>query len=244
MTDHFPRNVTISLIGHAAVVLIIFFRAVMIPNDVIDIRQAIRVDVVDLPKKMAALPEKAAEPAPAPAKPVELPKKAEEVPVKPVAVKPVVKEKPKTNTKDAQKTALSKLKAISALEKIKQEVSKAKSTKPKAEVVAGNKVSEGNSLTGLEKIDYDHYFDDLHQKILSQWNIPQWLAEAELKASVVVLIDERGYVIKRAFKRSSGNDIFDAKVLEAIDSSQPLPPPPQRLRGLLSTSGIVFNFPQ
>jgi colicin import membrane protein len=241
--DKFSRNLMISGFGHIAVVLIIFFRAVTMPNEHLELRNAIRVDMVGLPQKMEALPEKVAEkPAPAPAV-KEMPKKVQVEPVKPKAPEVPVKKKEVDHAKN-EKRAMEKLKAMEALEKISQEVGREKTAKPKATVVAGNKLAAGNSLTGLEKIEYDQYFDELEKKIHGAWSIPQWLADIDLKAQVLVLIDDKGDVLRKTFKKSSGNEIFDAKVLEAIDASSPLPPPPARLRGLLSTSGIVFNFPQ
>jgi len=242
--NSFNRNILISVFGHICVVLIIFFRAISMPDEPIQIRNAIRVDVVGLPQKNETLPEKVPEkPSPAPA-PKKMPAKAAE-PVKPKA--PTValdkKEKKKDLTK-AEKRALEKLKAMEALEKIEAEVGKAKSTKPKATAVAGNKVSEGNSLTGLEKIDYDRYFDSLESKVHAAWSIPQWLADGNFKASVQVQIDENGNIIHRVFKKTSGNDIFDAKVVEALDNSSPFPPPPARLRGAMANRGVIFNFPQ
>ena len=245
--DPFHRNIAVSLALHLGAVLLIFFRAVMVPNEAIDIRNAIRVDMVDLPRKMETLPEPATEPTTV-EKPKELPKKVEPTP-KAVHTPTPVSKNTKVNVEKTQSNALSKIKAMNAMEKIKKELEEereknARKAKRAAEPVRGNKVSAGNSLTGLERIEYDRYFDELRGKILSQFNVPQWLADADLKAQVLVLIDERGYVVKRVLKTSSGNDVFDSKVLEAIENSSPLPPPPSRLRGLLSTAGIVFNFPQ
>lgn len=244
MSDSFSRNLAISGIGHLVIVLLIFFRAVMAPNEPIQIRNAIRVDVVGLPPKMQTLPENPPALAPkAPPAPAELPKKAEPQVVKKAPVESTVKLTKSTNDKTVQK-ALNKLKALEALEKIKQEVGKEKVAKAKpADVVLGNKVNAGNALTGLEKLDYDRYFDEMETKVRSNWNIPQWLADREFSAQVQVLIDERGYVIKKVLRKSSNNEIFDAKVMEAIDASSPLPAPPQRLRGVLSTSGVMLNFP-
>src|SRR5438105_5892715 len=87
--DNFSRNVMISGLGHVGIVLLIFLRAVTMPSEHVEIRNAIRVDVVGLPQKMETLPEKAEvapKPAPAPAT-KEMPKKAE-----PVALKTKVKE--------------------------------------------------------------------------------------------------------------------------------------------------------
>lgn len=246
--DKFQRNLYISLAGHAVILAFVFLRAVIVPSESIEIRRAIRVDVVDLPKKMT---ETTLSPPPQPAEaktpePVTPKAEAPKPEPKPETVnlnKPNAKAK-KADTAKNQNQAFAKLKAMAALDKIKQDVSKSKEEAKPSTVVAGNQISAGNSLTGLDRIEYDKYFDELEGKIRAQWSIPQWLADSPYKAQVQVLIDERGYVTKKVMRRSSGNEIFDAKVFEAIDGSSPLPVPPRRLQGLLSTSGIILNFPE
>ncbi len=257
MTDHFSRNLTISAVGHAVVLALIFVRAAFMPSEPIEIRRAIRVDVVDLPMKMTEEQLKAAEPLPAKteAKPEPIkeaakpPEPAKPEPAKPEPVKlskPDANAKPKDTSK-SQNDALAKIKAMNALDKIREDVKgekkpPVKDAKP-AQVIKGNQVSAGNSLTGMDKIEYDKYFDELEGKIRAQWSIPQWLADGNFKAQVQILIDERGYVTKKIMRSSSGNEIFDAQVMAAIDASSPLPVPPARLHGRLSTGGIVLNFP-
>lgn len=247
MTDTFSRNFAISLSGHLAIALLVFFQAVLIPHEPIEIQRAIRVDVVGLPEKMTEQELKpAAEPPKAETKPVELPKKETAPPPKPAA--PVVSTPSKNKAADlakSQREALSQLKTAQALEKLKNMKETGKSdSKKEGTLIKGNTVAAGNSLTGLERIEYDRYFDDLKIKVRDNWSVPQWLAEAQLKAQVQVIIDERGYVVKKVIRRSSGNEVFDSSVLEAIDRSSPLTPPPKRLQGLMATSGIVFNFPE
>jgi colicin import membrane protein len=251
MTDTFSRNIWISAVGHGVLALMIFVKAVFSPSEPIEIRRAIRVDVVGLPAKITE-PVKLPEPAPSqaqPAKPVEpvkeLPPK--EVPKPPEPKTPTVnldKKKPAPDTKQAQSRALDRIKQMAALDKIKNDVSNDKPASPKSGAIAGNKVSAGNSLTGLEKIEYDRYFDELEGKVHSNFNLPQWLAESAFKAQVQVLIDAKGFVIKKIMRRSSGNEIFDARVIEAIDASSPFPVPPERLSGTLSTGGVILNFPE
>ncbi len=235
MNDSLSRDLIYSLAGHLVVVVFIFFSAVLIPSQPIDLRQAIRVDVVGLPDK---LPEqKLAPPKPEPES-MKAPPKVEEAKAPKVSTK-------KADLSKSQQAALNQIKSMKALEKIKSQLNKEKEKNDNAStVVKGNQVNAGNSLTGLEKIEYDRYFDDLNVRIREHWNIPQWLADANLRAQVQVLIDERGYVVKKVFRRSSGNTVFDNSVLAAIDNSSPLPAPPARLRGLLATSGVIFNFPE
>ena len=227
-------------VAHTALALFLFVRAVFVPSEPIEIRRAIRVDVVDLPRKMTE--QELAPPAPEPVAPKVLPPKQ-------VKEKPAVKEPKKIDLTKSQNKALDKIKAMAALDRIKSEVSEEKKNQKKpaekaGTQIRGNQVNAGNSLTGLDKIEFDRYFDDLHQKVLSNWSIPQWLADMPLKAQVQILLDEKGFVTKKTLLKSSGNQIFDGKVLEAIESSSPLPAPPARLVGKLATSGIILNFPE
>ena len=241
MTESLSKPVAISALAHASLVLIFMVKAFLAPSEGIDLREAIRVDVVGLPEKQQQLPEKEAAPAPTapPPTPVAKPQPA---PPKPKAPEPPkVDLHSKKDLAKSQKSALNQIKAMSALDKIKNEVSTAK---PAAKPVKGNQVNAGNSLTGLEKIDYDRYFHSVEEKIRANWSLPQWLIDAQLKAQALVLIDESGNVKKKQVLKSSGNSEFDDRMLDAIDKSAPFPAPPDRLRGVLSEKGIVFNFPQ
>lgn len=240
--DSFQKNVLISLGAHAIAATFILVRAVVMPNEPIEIRKSIRVDIVGLPEKIEQLvpPEPAKEPV------KELPPKVVEA--KPVQQTPAPKvnlDRKKADTKQAQERALERIKQMSALDKIKSEVQNQKaSDKARPRPVAGNTVSSGNSLTGLDKIEYDRYFDELEARVRSNWNIPQWLAERPLRAQIRILINGQGYVVRKILMLSSGNEIFDTKVAEAIDSSSPFPAPPARLEGLLATGGVTLNFPE
>lgn len=237
MTESLNRNILFSVGGHIAVLLVIFFQAVLIPQEPIDLRRAIRVDVVGLPEKITEQQLKPKTESPA----VEEKKPA--APAKPKA--PVMPKSKTKNLHKSQEEALNRIKSMEALDKIKGQLKAEKEKKDEsASVVKGNQVNAGNSLTGLEKIAYDRYFDELEEKIRARWSIPQWLADAKLKAQVQVLIDDRGYVIKKLIHKSSGNTVFDDSVIAAVEESSPLPPPPKRLVGVLKTRGIIFNFPE
>lgn len=240
--DRFERMLLISLGGHLVIGCLLFLQAVLVPDSPIEVRSAIRVDVVGLPAKMEnpdpTLPPAETEPAPSAPKAPEKAKEKSEVPEMP---------DPKAKSKDlakSQKKALEELKRQAALDRIKEQLAnKGKSATPGSKI-AGNKVAAGDSLTGLEQIEHDRYISELRNIMRANFAIPQWLAESGYKTQVRILVDERGYVIKKSILRSSGSEIFDAKAIEAIDSSSPLPAPPQRLRGHLATSGIILGFPE
>lgn len=233
-SDTFAKFLALSMAAHLAIVIVFTVKAFWFPSEPIQIRSAIRVDVVALPDKVMA-------PPPAPAPPKEPPKVAIEPPKPtPAATTPKA---PTKNVADSQKKALDRLKALQAIDQLKREVEEQKAEPPNQPEYKGNILNKGTSLTGLEKIQYDEYFALIQQHVKDRWDLPQWLADANLKAQIVVMVDDRGFVIRRQIITSSGNEIFDSKVIAAIDQSSPFPPPPARLAGLLQAQGIVFNFP-
>lgn len=247
--DRLEHSLMISLALHMGLASVLFLRAVFVPDAPIEIRNAIRVDVVGLPEKMqnpeASLPPPPKEePTPAaPAKPPEPAKPVVKTPPKPEAPKLPDPKARKADLAKAQNKALKELQRRDALNRIKEQLAKGKSQET-GKQVKGNRVSEGDSLTGLEKLDFERYYSDLRQKIRTNFTLPQWLADSGLKAQIQVLIDDKGQVLKKVVIKSSGNEVFDAKALEAIEASLPLPVPPARLQSVLSTSGIVFGFPE
>lgn len=238
-SDSFSRPVVVSIVAHALLVGLFAVRAAWFPNEPMMIRNAIRVDIVGLPDKVEA-PEIETPAPPAPPK-VEAKKVEVQKPAAPKVPAPSLK-----TAKETQRKALEKLKAMEAIEKLKGEVSEAKSKEEmgkRPRRFAGNTPSAGNELTGLERLDFDRYFASLESQIRANWHLPGWLAQAQLRAQALVMINEQGQIIKRELLASSGNDVFDAEVLDAIDRST-FPAPPERLRDVLSLRGVVFNFPE
>lgn len=245
------KDLVLSAAAHAAVLFFFTVTTYIIGPTEIMLPQAIRVDVVGLPEKIQdqdlnPKPIKQEKPEPAP-KPKKLPpKEAAEVakPVAPIVPGPKAKKVDKTK---AQSEALNKIKAASAMDKIREQLEQEKAKEKqqtKTSVIKGNAVNDGNSLTGLEKVAFDRYLDELTKKFNANFEIPQWLADANLSAVVVVVIDERGFVTRKTLTKSSGNNVFDDIVMGTIEKTSPVPPPPDRLRGRLATSGIAVRFPK
>tara|TARA_Y100001958_G_C21238711_1_gene565803 strand:- start:1217 stop:1942 length:726 start_codon:yes stop_codon:yes gene_type:complete len=241
MTDSLSRPISISISIHVGLLAVMFLKMSFFPAEPIQIRRAMRVDIVGLPDKVQpkVLPPKEIPKAETP------PKVKTETKPKPAAKpKPKAKPSPKVNLKKSQDSALQKMKAQEALAKIMEEKA-LEEVEETAEPtpIKGNAVSEGNSLTGLDQIEYDRYIDEV-TTIISQWSLPEWLSSLDLKASAQVLIDENGYVTDKKIVNSSGNEMFDAEVLSAIEKSSPFPAPPARLKGRLASQGLIFNFPE
>lgn len=264
--EQLSRGLGVSFALHALIFSIFTLKAVFFTPESIDFTQAVRVDIVGLPDKVEpkTLPPPAAEEAkpslPQKEKPLEksAPKVAEKkipTPVETVKTPPPQKNEDGVNiekVKSKQQSAIEKLKALTALEKIKEEASKENSQNPvgagKADggvaKIKGNVLSPGTSLTGLAKLQHDTYAADLDNHIKQNWSLPEWLAKRDFKAQAKVFIDSRGNILGRKIVKSSGNPNYDEEVLATIDRSAPFPAPPDKFLAIVSVDGILIGFPE
>lgn len=258
--DKLSRAIGYSVAFHAALLVAFAVRVVFFPSEPMMLESAIRVDMVALPDKgqQNVLPAPAPEPpkqAEA-SKPVEQPKPE---PVKPAQPKPapvqVAKQPdgPTVNlkkTKKEQEAALKRLEALERLEKsMKPEKaaasgapSGAKTASAQAQPIRGNEISHGSSLKGIARLDHENYVQTVTAHVKNHWNLPRWLANANLRAVVKVFVDSNGYVVKKQIVLSSQNETFDGRVMAAIDSSAPFPPPPENLVNQLSVYGMNLDL--
>jgi colicin import membrane protein len=249
--DSFSRFIILSVGFHLAIVFILSVRVMLFPAEAPISQRSVRVDVVALPEKMepakpqpAPKPQtKVAEKKVDPPKPKEVPKAKPKPTPKPKAKKVFSEKKapetPKKNVKEEQDSALARLKAMQKLKESQQAKEKERAIEYK-----GNELSKGNSLTGLEKLHHESYLDDLDSHIRNHWNLPEWLADGNFKASVILKIDKRGGIIDKKFIVRSGNELFDQQVISTIEKANPLPEPPTHLVNFYSSRGVEIRFPE
>ena len=245
--------ITGSLLAHVFVVGVFVVKATFFPSEDIVLGSALKVDMVGLPELRRKRP-----PQKAPVeKKVKLPKAEAKVEPKTETKKEAKKEvkkeakKESENVKSKQDRALRQLKIKKALAQIKKdqqqskqvESEQAEAKKASDAPVKGNIISDGGSLSGLDRLEYDEYYEKLESHMKSYWELPQWLAGGGLHAQVSVKIGFDGYVIEKVVHQSSGNSVFDSKALESVQKAMPLPSPPPRLRNLLVRQGLIFSFP-
>ncbi len=226
--------VGISLLVHVAAILYITVKAVFFPSDDVLIQSALRVDMVALPDKVESPSPTQAAPSPK----VEVPQPAPKALPKPVPTKT-----PAINIKKKQNAAIERLKALEAIENIRNEIKEPQKANTKTPQYKGNVVTKGDDLTGLDRMQYDGYFSKLKSQVKQNWQVPQWLSESQLKTQIQVTFDAQGMILDKKIVISSGNAVFDRKALEAIERSAPLPIPPEKLQSLMEHEGILFNFP-
>lgn len=233
--EQFKQFVIVSIVLHVSLLLGVSIKNFLLPSQIIEIPNSVRVDMVALPDKLPeelpSLPQEKKNPEPE--------KKAAITPTAPLPPAPKVS---LTKVKDSQKKALDKLQAIAALEKIKKEVSSSQEQQNQPSPVPqfkGNIISSGNSFTGMSRLRVNEYLENLTVQVRQHWVLPQWLSDASLKTAVVISIDNRGYIIKNEIHSSSGNSIFDSSCLAAVTEASPFPPPPDEVKEAL----IMIRFP-
>lgn len=253
----FNQGIIFSFAVHIAMVCLFFVRMTFFIPEPIDLSQAIRVDMVGLPDKMAGqLPPKIENilKEKEPPKPVEPPPKEEPVKKEEVKKEPVLpKKEVKVDTeavnlkkvKATQKSALEKLKAQSAIEKIKQDMQNEEARKAAvAAVVKGRVISAGTSLTGLDKIQADGYLQTLDAHIKQYWALPQWLMNKPYKARVLVKFDMTGKIISKQLAQSSGVQAYDDYCLQAIEQAEPFPKFSEKFSEKYKVDGVLIGFPE
>lgn len=254
---YFKRGVGLSVAAHVVILLFFLINIFYVKKPTLDLSQAIRVDMVGLPDKIdnKQLPSKIQE------RPAEKPVPLAE-PVKPEASKiDKLPPKPKPTlptedtaislkkTKIKQKEALEKLKKLSAIERIKQEMKTEEQQKQihqeAAKAIAkGRVISAGTNLTGLDKIEANDYLQAVDQQVKQQWALPQWLMNKPLKARVHVKFDSNGEIISSVLMNSSGDTTYDNYCLQAVNKAAPFPKVPEKFTEKFSADGVVIGFPE
>ena len=90
------------------------------------------------------------------------------------------------------------------------------------------------------------YQMEVEERIKSNWQYPVNLTspskQKDLVATVVVKVSQDGTILKSWFMDRSGNAIFDASVIKAVDRSNPLPPFPEGYNKRQDEVEVRFNL--
>ena len=246
----FSFGLKASIVAHAALVIAIIVKSTIFPGTPTLYVPTLRVDVVGLPdllkteEHLAKFPSKdiseALKKAALEAKRIE--HTTHKIEQKVDVDKDEMVLRPKHAAEQSERTREKKLKnamdRIKALEKISEE----SATAP--QVIKGNKISHGNSLSSDAKESAETtYYDLVRDRLQDNWALPVWLSRQNLSAQVQIYIDPYGRLRNFSFVKSSGNAQFDEEVKRTLAESQPFPAPPQDLASSLLVNGILIGFP-
>ena len=199
------------------------------------LQQSIRVDVVDLPdimptQKKTTRTKKSHSNT---RKKTVISKKKKQADKKKVLKKPKKKERKKKSQKKERKKKSQKKEQQNKFPKQEN------ATPQKNKIYKGNQISKGSGTSGEAKVRTNIYITEITGIIKSYWKIPSYIKDQDLQTELEVKINNQGNITKRKIIKSSGNPIFDLKVLEAIKNAEPFPEPPISSRELIK-DGIIF----
>jgi colicin import membrane protein len=231
------------------------------------IQASVRVDMVAMPthtlnelKNMSSGVEEAKkeEPTKSPEPIVPTTEKVEEK-VEPKEPEPKVVEKdPVPALEEASKVKrmdfLSKLKKIGSKKVESEGNQKAekglygeKSTNLKNLVLSGNKLNNGVAMYGdggaTNMTAYQTYAVRVTTMVKPHWKLPSYLLEKNLKCRVRVWLAMNGEVTRSAIYQSSGDQEFDQRAIEAIQSASPFPAVAEDIGKKVLNGDIVLGFP-
>jgi colicin import membrane protein len=258
------KGLMVSAGAHVALLIYFLIKNLIFPSTTFESLPAVRVDIVGLPDKVSPddIPVRTSEPeAKAPPEPEATKPKAEPTPAP--KTKPLLPSKTDPEAinldkaKAKQKEALSKLKSLEALDRIKEDVSQegkaaeqkrldALAANARAQAglakIKGNILAAGSELAGIDRLQHEEYRSNLDRHIKPFWQLPEWLGRKKLKAQVLIKIDGQGRLISKQLLKPSGNPDFDDSVLQTIDRAIPLPAPPVKFGAKVGLEGILLEF--
>ena len=233
-----------SLALHAFLIVFLVVKSMFFPSNPKEYIPSLRVDLIGLPdlkisetKVLPPTPK-----APEEVSKTEESKKEVKVDTKAENDGDYSLKKKKKNSKPTQKELAAQQKLKNALARIKA-LERIKALQ-NAEI-KGNAISKGSALSGDAKTSLETtYHDVILERIRSNWELPKWLQEQEnLKAKVAIFIDRRGQLARFEFRKSSGNEQFDAEVKRTLELSSPFPVPPEGIVSEIANDGVLLGFP-
>jgi len=114
-------------------------------------------------------------------------------------------------------------------------------------VAAGNRISEGASLTGGgtggEMTAFNRYISAIPDQVRVHWRLPSFLADQDLRARIRIYLKSNGELMRTEIFESSGNADYDRRAVEAIRLAQPFPALAEEFAARAARGDIVLGFP-
>jgi len=252
----------LSLLLHMGILSLLFFTPDPFSARKMSGPTVYEVNLVSLPTAKPKAPAKTVQSESA-AKVLPTPKEtvaAKRISAPPVEKKPVIigkrtverkKAVPKTPPKPA-KPKVSPTKLIDqAVAKIKRNARTQKKDQHLDRAISKIEKNVGKSGMGgsggpMEGFAIRIYQMEVEERIKSNWQYPVNLTSPskrkDLVATVVVKVNQDGTILKSWFMDRSGNGIFDASVMKAVDRSNPLPPFPEGYNKRQDEVEVRFNL--
>lgn len=144
---------------------------------------------------------------------------------------------PEEEKRDPNEDPLERLKALGR----KFDTGEEGSTGSREEEGDPNGIVGGQATVGRGPVYYQH----LQAAVQNAWVVPTTISEDDLgrlKAQACIKINEAGKIVESHLSQSSGNERFDATLVEAINRIQDFEPPTPDVREVVTSQGVCMNF--
>jgi TolA protein len=107
-------------------------------------------------------------------------------------------------------------------------------------------VPGGTGGGGMANLRFSQYYQSIYEKVYQSWTLPEYIMEKEgsREAIVTIKVQRDGKILSAVFEKTSGNQQFDASVMNAIKKANPLPPLPDDFRESFIEIGVRFTPPK
>jgi TonB family protein len=115
-------------------------------------------------------------------------------------------------------------------------------------VAAGNKISEGSSISGAgnsaeQATAFNGYISQLPELVRPNWRLPSYLMDKNLRCRIRIYLSENGELLKAEIYETSGNEEYDERALKAVRESSPFPPLDNTISSRAVKGQILLGFP-
>jgi len=165
-------------------------------------------------------------------------------PPRPQAPEPTIKVSEDPNAAPAQKAA-PRPEDPDTSKDMRRALERARAlAKASVEDPAEGSLTGSTAGTSTEASVGDEYATKVYEAIRKNWNVPTGLSlgvASNLVTDVIVSIGDDGALGSPRIKKSSGNDLYDASCMQAVQATGKVPPPPAEARGRYRR-GVTLGF--
>lgn len=128
----------------------------------------------------------------------------------------------------------------SSLKEIKKEIAMSASRSPEAEKAGSPPRPAGRVTMENLKAKYPEYYRIIHDRVWENWIYPLELGNRDVAIIVAIKISRDGSLLDHKLEKSSGSELFDQSLINAVIKAAPFPALPEGLEGEYLETGLRF----
>ena len=129
--------------------------------------------------------------------------------------------------------------------RVKERKSLGSTRKLRSLVLAGNKLSQGQSSFGNETAHvkaYESYLESVANRVKQNWSLPGYFVSKDLQCRIRIYLNKTGKLLQAKIFESSGNEEFDKAAIDAVKMTR-YPAPDASFANDVLKGQIILGFP-